>query len=257
MKQEPDEGLAAGAGLDAADPRVAALLGDALVPVVAFASELAVEGVLRGLVGPREVPILWERHLINSAAVAQLLPETGTLVDVGSGAGLPGVVLAAMRPAMRVVLLEPMERRVTWLLHVRELTGLDNIEVLRGRAEDVHGSIEADVVTARAVAPMERLAGWTLPFLVRGGVLLALKGRQAGTELEAAATALAGWGGDAGEVLTLSSITGVEPTTVVRVVRTDVASPPAAPTSAAKGGGARRSATSTSSRRGRPRGPRT
>lgn len=254
MKLEPDEGPRADVDLDASDPRVVTLLGDAWEPIVAFAAELAVEGVLRGLVGPREVPRLWERHLINSAAVAQLLPETGTLVDVGSGAGLPGVVLAAMRPSMRVVLLEPMERRVTWLLHVRDLTGLSNIEVVRGRAEDVRGSVDADVVTARAVAPMERLAGWTLPLLVRGGVLLALKGRQAGVELESAAAALAEWGGDTGEILKLEAIAGVEPTTVVRVTRTEIVSPAAPKATSEKAGGGKRSPRSTSSRSGRSGG---
>ncbi|WP_372592889.1 16S rRNA (guanine(527)-N(7))-methyltransferase RsmG [Actinotalea sp.] len=219
-------------GVDAADPQVVAFLGQAHAAVAAFGEALTAEGVLRGLLGPREIPRLWERHLLNSAAVAALLPETGTLVDVGSGAGLPGVVLAAMRPRMRVVLLEPMERRVAWLEHVTALVGLDNVEVLRGRAEDVTGALHADVVTARAVAPMARLAGWTLPLLVQGGVLLALKGRQAGDELAAASAELARYGGDAGEVLQLPSVPEVDPTTVVRVHRTSI--PVAAP---ATGGG--------------------
>lgn len=208
--------------LDASDPRIIALLADAYPAVATFARALAEDGVTRGLLGPREVPRLWERHLLNSAAVASLLPATGTLIDVGSGAGLPGVVLAAMCPSLRVVLLEPMERRVVWLEHVRLMTGLTNLEVLRGRAEDMTDALRAEVVTARAVAPMHRLAGWTLPLLVRGGVLLALKGRAAAQELESAAGELERFGGDAGEVLSLSAIPGVEPTTVVRVVRTEV-----------------------------------
>ncbi len=208
--------------LEASDPRIVAFLGPAYAAVLAFAEVLAREGVTRGLVGPREVPRLWERHLLNSAAVGALLPESGTLVDVGSGAGLPGVVLAAMRPGLRVVLLEPMERRVAWLEEVRALTGLGNLEVLRGRAEDVAGTIDADVVTARAVAPLDRLAGWTLPLLVRGGVLLAMKGQGAAQELEAAAGELERFGAGEGEVLTVSSIDGVDPTTVVRVVRQEV-----------------------------------
>lgn len=208
--------------LDGSDPRILGLLGPAHHAVSTFAAALAEDGVIRGLLGPREVPRLWERHLLNSAAVAPLLPRTGTLVDVGSGAGLPGVVLAAMCPELRVVLLEPMERRVLWLEHVRSITGLENLEIVRGRAEDLSGSLRADVVTARAVAPMERLAGWTLPLLVRGGVLLALKGQAAAQELEAAGIELQRFGGDAGEVLSLEAIPGIEPTTVIRVVRTVV-----------------------------------
>ncbi len=223
-----------------ADHRVVDFLGDAFGPIAVFGRALADEGVRRGLVGPREVPRLWERHLLNSAAAAGLLPETGTLVDVGSGAGLPGVVLAAMRPGMRVVLLEPMERRVVWLRHVRELTGLTNIEVVRGRAEELAGRLVADVVTARAVAPMERLAGWTLPLLREGGVLLALKGRQAQDELVSAADELARLGGDAGEVLTVGTVPGLEETTVVRVVRRQaIGTPPArsaSPRGAARAG---------------------
>ena len=218
-----------GASVGASDPRVVAFLGRGHTAVSTFGDALAAEGQLRGLVGPREIPRLWERHLLNSAAVAALVPETGTLVDVGSGAGLPGVVLAAMRPDLRVVLLEPMERRVAWLEHVTALVGLSNTEVLRGRAEDVAGTLEADVVTARAVAPLERLAGWTLPLLRQGGVLLALKGRQAADELAASTAELARFGGDAGEVLSVASVEGVDPTTVVRVVRTTARGPVTGP----------------------------
>ncbi len=221
--------------LTSSDPRIVALFGPAHAAVDLFAAALADEGVTRGLLGPREVPRLWERHLLNSAAVAPLLPASGTLVDVGSGAGLPGVVLAAMCPDLRVVLLEPMERRVAWLEHVLSLTGLANLEVLRGRAEDVAGTLHADVVTARAVAPMDRLVGWTLPLLGRGGVLLALKGRAAAQELVAAAGELARLGGDAGEVLTVGTIPGVETTSVVRVVRMQVRGEPLRPSERARG----------------------
>ena len=200
-----------GASVGASDPRVVAFLGRGHTAVSTFGDALAAEGQLRGLVGPREIPRLWERHLLNSAAVAALVPETGTLVDVGSGAGLPGVV------------------RVAWLEHVTALVGLSNTEVLRGRAEDVAGTLEADVVTARAVAPLERLAGWTLPLLRQGGVLLALKGRQAADELAASTAELARFGGDAGEVLSVASVEGVDPTTVVRVVRTTARGPVTGP----------------------------
>ncbi|WNB85591.1 16S rRNA (guanine(527)-N(7))-methyltransferase RsmG [Cellulomonas sp. ATA003] len=145
------------------DPRVQARLGEAYPTLERFHALLREQGVLRGLIGPREVGRLWERHLLNSASLAPYLPTTGTVVDVGSGAGLPGVVLAALLPGTELVLLEPMERRVTWLTEVTQQLGLDNVTVRRGRAEELHGAIAADAVTARAVAPMDRLARWTLP----------------------------------------------------------------------------------------------
>jgi 16S rRNA (guanine527-N7)-methyltransferase len=203
----------------AGDPRVVEFLGGAFPAVQAFHAMLTDEGVLRGLIGPREVSRLWERHLLNSAAVAQYLPATGRVVDVGSGAGLPGVVLGAMLPDAEVVLVEPMERRVDWLLEVVERLSLDNVTVRRGRAEEFHGALEADAVTARAVAPLDRLARWTLPLLVPGGVLVALKGRQAAAEVEAARHVLRKLGGRSAEVLEAGTVDGLETTTVVRVVR--------------------------------------
>lgn len=204
------------------DPRVAAYLGSAFPAVDGFAALLREQGPLRGLIGPRELPRLWERHLLNSGALAQLLPATGRVVDVGSGAGLPGVVLAAMVPGVEVVLIEPMERRTTWLTEVAEALGLENLVVLRGRAEEFHGDLDADVVTARAVAPLDKLGRWCLPLVRRGGCLLAMKGRSAAEELAGATYALRKLGGDAGEVLSVGSIDGVDATTVVRIMRQTV-----------------------------------
>lgn len=201
------------------DPRVARFFGEALPKVAGFAGMLVEEGVRRGLIGPREVPRLWERHLINSGAIARLLPTRGTLIDVGSGAGLPGVVLAAMRPDLDVVLLEPMERRVTWLEEVVASLGLSSVRVVRGRAEELHGMIVADAVTARAVAPLDRLVSWTLPLLKTGGVLLAMKGGRAAEELTQASEVIAAAGGSPGEVLDAPA-DGLPGTTVVRIVRT-------------------------------------
>src|SRR5674476_1301916 len=132
------------------DPRVREYLGDAYPRIARFAEMLAADGVTRGLIGPREVPRLWARHLLNSAAVASLLPADGTLVDVGSGAGLPGIVLACMRTGGDMVLLEPMERRATWLQEVVTELRLPSIEVVRARAEGMHGKLSATVVVARA-----------------------------------------------------------------------------------------------------------
>lgn len=201
-------------------------LGSSREVVGRFHDLLTEHGVTRGLIGPREVPRLWQRHLLNSAAVASLLPARGTLVDIGTGAGLPGVVLAAMRPELHVVLLEPMERRVVWLREVVEALSLTNAEVLRGRAEEQHGRLTAESVTARAVAPMDRLAGWAMPLLGAGGVLLAMKGSQAQAELDAAQVELDRWGGGDREVVEVTA--GGQSTRVVRVVRETLLTPPMA-----------------------------
>lgn len=220
MSEVPGDEQVAALDVDplASDPRVEAYFGDAFPLVSRFGELLAAEGVRRGLIGPREVPRLWERHLLNSAALAPLLPTDGVVVDVGSGAGLPGLVLAAVRPDLTTVLVEPMLRRVVWLEEVVRELGLE-VEVVRARADELHGRLLADAVTARAVAPLERLAGWTLPLLREGGVLLAMKGGQAEQELSASRQAIARVGGDAGEVLEVSSVAGVDPTHVVRVAR--------------------------------------
>jgi len=174
------------------DPAVPAEAGSVFGPAVDAAAEyarlLATEGTVRGLIGPREVPRLWERHLLNSAAIASLVPVGARVVDVGSGAGLPGIPLALARPDLTVTLLEPLARRVAFLTECVRRLGLERVTVVRGRAEE--GPIRrqlggADVVTARAVAPLDKLAGWCLPLLRPGGLLLAMKGSTAAAELAA------------------------------------------------------------------------
>jgi 16S rRNA (guanine(527)-N(7))-methyltransferase GidB len=204
------------------DPRLPAYFGAAWPKVERFAQLLRSEGEVRGLIGPREQSRLWERHILNSAAVVPYLPATGRIVDVGTGAGLPGVVVAAMLREAEVVLMEPMERRTQWLEEVVDALELGNARVLRGRAEEFDGAIEADAVTARAVAAMDKLARWCLPLLRDGGALVALKGASAPAELEKAKYVLRKLGGDAGEVLEARTIDGVDSTTVVRVVRKTV-----------------------------------
>ena len=172
-----------------APPAAAAVFGAALDRAEAYARLLAGEGTVRGLIGPREVPRLWDRHLLNSAALAGLVPEGARVVDVGSGAGLPGIPLALVRPDLAVPLLEPLARRVTFLDECVGALALPNVTVVRGRAEEGPVRRElggADVVVARAVAPLERLAGWCLPLLRSGGRLLAVKGSSAAHELAAA-----------------------------------------------------------------------
>jgi 16S rRNA (guanine527-N7)-methyltransferase len=152
---------------------------------------LAEAGVQRGLIGPREVPRLWERHLLNCAVLSEVVPEGVTVCDVGSGAGLPGIPLALVREDIKITLLEPLLRRTNFLTEVVELLGLDHVTVVRGRAEVVMGKLPAvHVVTARAVAPLDRLAAWGIPLLRPYGEMLALKGDTAEEELKSAATAL-------------------------------------------------------------------
>lgn len=195
------------------------VFGDRLPVAERYAQHLATSGVERGLVGPREATRVWERHVLNCAVVAELVPDGAHVVDVGSGAGLPGIPLALARPDLRVVLVEPLARRVAWLREVLDDLGLD-IQVERGRAEEavVRRRWEgADVVTARAVAPLARLAGWTFPLLRAGGVLLAVKGDSALTEVERDTAAVRKLGG--GEPRVMRCGTGVvDPTSIVVVV---------------------------------------
>ena len=204
-------------------------LGAGFGRVSAFADALVAEGVLRGLIGPRELPRLWERHLLNSAALLPYLPATGRVIDVGSGAGLPGLVIACARTDLEVVLVEPMERRALWLTEVAGALGLTSVEVVQRRAEEMHGRLAADVVTARAVAPLDRLITWCFPLVRDGGVLLAMKGSRAQDEADEAAPLIERLGGGPAEVLSAETIAGVAPTTVVRVARVRPAQPVSAP----------------------------
>lgn len=167
-----------------------AVFGPALGLAARYAGLLAGPGVERGLLGPREVARLWDRHLMNCAAVAELVPRPSSVVDVGSGAGLPGVILAMLLPDVKVVLLEPMARRVAFLEECIQVLGLSNAVTCRRRAEEAAGNLVADVVTARAVAPLDRLAGLTLPLVRPGGLVLAIKGASAEREVEQARPAL-------------------------------------------------------------------
>jgi 16S rRNA (guanine527-N7)-methyltransferase len=152
----------------------------------AYADLLATDGVTRGLLGPREAPRLWDRHLLNCAVVAECATTGSHVADIGSGAGLPGIVWAICRPDVHVTLVEPLLRRVTFLHDVIERLQLTNAEPVRARAEDLPGRRSFDVVTSRAVAPLGRLAGWCLPLVRGGGLMVAIKGASAGAELQAA-----------------------------------------------------------------------
>jgi 16S rRNA (guanine527-N7)-methyltransferase len=200
-------------------PEAAAdVFGDALGVAREFAELLATEGVTRGLIGPRETERLWDRHLLNCGVVAELLPDTGQLVDIGTGAGLPGIVLAILRPQLDVVLLESMLRRVAFLQECVESLGIENASVVRGRAEEYSGKVRADVVTARAVARLDRLAGWAAGLLRPGGEILAIKGESAEEELAAAWPLLSRLGAHSTEILNVGHDKVIPATTVVRIV---------------------------------------
>lgn len=182
-----------------------------------YAELLATEGVLRGLIGPREAPRLWDRHLLNSAVLAQAIPESTTVCDIGSGAGLPGLVLAIARDDLSVTLVEPLLRRTTFLEEVVAELGLANVEVIRGRAEALHGSRRFDVVTSRAVAPMGRLLEWSMPLVARDGALVAMKGSSVADEIDEAKATLDRLGCAQPEVIELGSDVLAVPTFAVRV----------------------------------------
>ena len=186
----------------------------------AYCSLLATDGVLRGLIGPREAPRLWERHLLNCAVLGDALDDGLDICDIGSGAGLPGLVLAIARPDLSVTLVEPLLRRTTFLDEVVASLALTNVEVVRARAEQLHGKREFSIVTSRAVAPLGRLLGWSMPLVRKGGALVAMKGDSVQDEIEEAARELKKYG--AGAVSVASYGAGVihPQTTVLRVEAT-------------------------------------
>jgi len=185
-----------------------------------YADLLAREGVLRGLIGPREVPRLWERHLLNCALLGRAIGEGLDVCDIGSGAGLPGLVLALSRPDLQVTLVEPLLRRTTFLEEAVSELGLENVEVVRARAEELHGNRDFAVVTSRAVAPLERLLGWSMPLVRQGGELVAMKGSSVHEEIEASVGALKKYGAGAVSVEELGAGVVERPTIVIRVEAT-------------------------------------
>ncbi len=195
--------------------RAAAVFGAALPAAEKYAQLLAGRGVEVGVLGPAEAERVWGRHLLNCAAVARLVPARCSLADIGSGSGLPGIVLALLLPGVRVTLVEAMARRVSFLEQCVAELGLANVEVVRGRAEDLVGQLVVDVVTARAVAPLEKLAGLCVGLLRPGGKALAIKGASAETELARARPALARLGVRDARVVKVGSADGAAAATVV------------------------------------------
>lgn len=192
------------------------VFGSRLPLAQAYHDSLATDGSIRGFIGPREVPRLWERHLLNCAVIGDVMPEGAHVIDVGSGAGLPGIPLAIARPDLDITLIEPLLKRSNYLSEVKELLDLDNVTVIRGRAEEgpVKKAVKgADIVTARAVAPLGKLAKWSLPLVKVGGEMIALKGESVHEELERDAAELKRAGAGKAEVITIKG------TTIIRVPR--------------------------------------
>ena len=206
-----------------ATPAIAAtVFGDRLAGAIRYAELLATDGVVRGLIGPREAERVWERHLFNSAAIGELIANDARVVDAGSGAGLPGIPLALARPDLRVTLVEPMQRRTAFLDEVVKALSLD-AKVVRGRIEDtaVQESVgTVDVVTCRAVAGLDKLTRWCLPLLRPGGQLLAIKGERASDEVEEHRRVMKALGAGTVRVMKCGGEFLDPPTTVVVVERT-------------------------------------
>jgi 16S rRNA (guanine527-N7)-methyltransferase len=192
-----------------------AVFGDAFPGAVRYAELLSGLAVERGIVGPAEAARIWDRHLLNCAAIARLVPLKASVVDVGSGAGLPGIVLALLLPSARLTLVESLARRVSFLEECVADLGLANVDVVRGRAEELAGQLAGDVVTARAVAPLDKLAGLCLGLLRPGGRVLAIKGESAEAELTRARPALVRLGVTDARVMTVAGADGAATATVV------------------------------------------
>ena len=200
-------------------PEAATLFGERLEAATAYAGWLGGAGTERGLLGPRESSRLWERHLLNCAVVGEAVPAGVTVADLGSGAGLPGIPLALARPDLQVTLVEPLLRRAVFLTEVVEALGLSGVQVVRSRGEELHGRRTFEVVTSRAVAPLEKLLTWSVPLVTPGGSVVAMKGASAAEEVAAVTGVpglLASLGVDRLEVLQVGTTVLSEPATVVR-----------------------------------------
>ncbi|AKK12192.1 16S rRNA (guanine(527)-N(7))-methyltransferase RsmG [Corynebacterium uterequi] len=203
-------------------PEVAGtVFGDRLDKAVAYHELLATDGSTRGFIGPREVPRLWQRHLLNCAVIGEAFEAEAAIVDIGSGAGLPGIPLAIAREDLRITLVEPLLKRATFLGEVTQALGLSNVTVIRGRAEEpaLRRRLAADFVTSRAVAPLGKLAGWSLPLAKIGGSMVAMKGSSVHEELQRDAELIRAAGGGEATVFTVGDTLLEEPTTLIRIPR--------------------------------------
>lgn len=207
--------------MTSSSPVVSDMFGSRSPLAEEYAKLLCTDGIERGLIGPREADRIWNRHILNSALLCDILLENSTVADIGSGAGLPGIPVAVARPDLEVFLIEPLLRRVTFLNEAVEKLGLENVTVIRGRAEEktVQQKVgKVDFITSRAVAPLAKLAKWSAPFADKGSYLVALKGSSAAEEIErdANAVGIAGWRNE--EVVQLHRDGGVDDTYVIRAI---------------------------------------
>ncbi|WKD60063.1 Ribosomal RNA small subunit methyltransferase G [Corynebacterium caspium DSM 44850] len=198
------------------------IFGEYLAQAKQYHQSLATTGSERGFIGPREVSRLWERHILNCAVIGEVMPQNAVIVDIGSGAGLPGIPLAIARPDLHITLVEPLLKRSVYLREVAAELDLKNVHILRGRAEEKHvikDAGSADIVTSRAVAPLAKLASWSLPLVVKGGLMLAMKGASISEELERDRQDIKKAGGGKAEIITVGSQFLAEPTTLIRIPR--------------------------------------
>ncbi|MFP7365354.1 16S rRNA (guanine(527)-N(7))-methyltransferase RsmG [Corynebacterium callunae] len=203
-------------------PAAAELFGDNLDKAIAYHESLASDGSIRGFIGPREVPRLWDRHILNCGVIGEAMDEGISVADIGSGAGLPGIPLAIARPDLKITLIEPLLKRSVYLNEVKEALGLDNVTVIRGRAEEkaVRKQVGlVDVVTSRAVAPLGKLAGWSLPLTKIGGRMIAMKGSSVAEEIERDAKEIRKAGGADVAVFEVGAALLSEPTTLISIRR--------------------------------------
>ncbi len=219
-----------------ATPAAAAgVFGPRLALAERYVARLADTGISHGLIGPREAPRLWDRHVLNCAVVEVVIQDGASVIDIGSGAGLPGLVLAIVRPDLRLHLIEPLARRTAWLESTVEALGLDNVTVHRARAEAVVGELVADCVTARAVTALPRLIELAFPLLRPGGSLVALKGASAAAELTESGAILRRYAVASAAVREVGAEVVDPPTTLV-IVTASPAHQPSAPRPSAGAG---------------------
>lgn len=203
-------------------PEVTTIFGDRRDRAVAYHESLRTDATTRGLIGPREAPRLWERHILNCAVIGEVMVNGARVVDIGSGAGLPGIPLALARPDLDITLIEPLLRRVTYLRETIDTLGLDNVTVVRGRAEEktiITQHRGADYVTSRAVAPLGKLMQWSLPLTTQHGLVLAMKGTSADDEIHRDQKAISAAGGGPCTIIRVGSDVLPEATTIVRCER--------------------------------------
>lgn len=202
--------------LETTPPSAKAIFGSRLNLAEAYASALARDSETFGLLGPRELPKLWSRHILNSAVVAEYISDSATVADVGAGAGLPGIPIAIARPDIQMTLIEPMERRSEWLVSIVKELGLENVKVVRARGEETT-NLDIDVVVARAVAALAKLIGFTAPVLKGQGQILAIKGERVTEEMAEAKQLFAKFGITESDVVFAGEKLLEQPTRLARI----------------------------------------